>query len=417
MHAHALARGTSTEHASRRAPARSQDEVAAVRTDHHPFASGPAAVLRLQRLVGNGAVTGLVQRYYEPKVGDGKEKYRFSDNDGMAVKEEAAEGGKEVWATQDLMDAANQTLQSAGSAIVLNKGGSGEWPQDNGNKLVEVAPGIRDLKADKSDAPDVARIKAANRSGKKQSKDSEGVKDSTLALWTDCGRASRVVTGGMVAAKYSKGKISASTRKDTDPEVFSSNMFTRVVTPFLEADESTPYLKEGVHYTVDPKDSNHWLLLAPSDAQQARSMYWELGSKGRDLFDRFASINNYANPEVGQTYTIVSESSMPGYKESGFTWNFHWAGVIMKDGGDNLTLEGYAVMAGDEEVAELRKKFKGKRLEKELDKLGDKYAAWLNRSWVCQMYGTKISAQTFHSQHLKSGTHGNRATTMVAGAK
>src|SRR2546423_1568025 len=82
-----------------------------------------ADLLRLQRSVGNHAVAGMLQRYYEPKIGNSTAKYRFSDNDGMAVKEEASEGGKQVWATQDLMDSANATLKSAGSAVKLNKGG------------------------------------------------------------------------------------------------------------------------------------------------------------------------------------------------------------------------------------------------------------------------------------------------------
>ena len=108
---------------------------------------------------------------------------------------------------------------------------------------------------------------------------------------------------------------------------------------------------------------------------------------------------------------------MPGFKRHGFTWNFHWAGVIMKDGGDNLTLEGYAVMAGEQEIADLRATYTGAELDKKLKELGAKYAEWINREWVCQMYGTRKLAQTFHQQHLKSGTHGTRATTMAAGAK
>ena len=111
---------------------------------------------------------------------------------------------------------------------------------------------------------------------------------------------------------------------------------------------------------------------------------------------------------------MVSESDMPGYTETGFTWNFHWAGVIMKDGRDNLTLEGYAVMAPDEEINALKLKYKGKKLEKKLDELSNKYASWINRDWVCQIYGTQKKTQTFHEQHLASGTHGTRGTTMAA---
>ncbi len=378
----------------------------------------PTDLVRLQSTVGNQAVSRmLAQRYYEPQVGNSKAKYRFSDNDGIALKAEQAEGGRQVWATRELMDSANTALKSAGSAIKLVKGGGATWPQENGNVLNQVAPTIRDLKQRSSDTPATEKLKAANRSGAQQTPDSEGVKDSTLALWTDCGSASRVVTGGMVAAKYKKGTISASTRKSYDPAVFADTVYSKVIVPFMEAAVSTSFMKEGVHYTVDPDDADHWLLLAPTDANQARKMYWELGSKGRRAFDKFAGINASANPEVGQTYTTVSEAKMPGFKRHGFTWNFHWAGVIMKDGGDNLTLEGYAVMAGEQEIADLRATYTGAELDKKLKELGAKYAEWINREWVCQMYGTKKLAQTFHQQHLKSGTHGTRATTMAAGAK
>ncbi len=358
-----------------------------------------------------GRAAAPIQRYEDFTDSDGN--YRIGDNAGMAVKEESAEGGQEVWATEALMGQANKKLLSEKSAIVLVKGG-GSWGMD-GNKWVDIHPQIRDLSV--SSDTDAEKLKAANRSGAAQTQDSEGVKDETLALWTDCGEASRTVTGGMVAATYKKGSISAKSRVSTDPEVFSNTMYKNVVVPFMESDVSTPFLKEGVHYKVDDKDPNLWLLLAPADSGQARKMYWSLGEKGRDAFDKFAGINKYANPEVGQTYTIVSESKMPGYKEKGFTWNFHWAGVIMKDGPDNMTLEGYAVMAGDEEIEELKRNYSGAELDKKLEELEDKYASWINRSWVVQMYGTKKAGQTFHEQHLGSGTHGTRATTMAAKKK
>jgi hypothetical protein len=356
-----------------------------------------------------------IQRYQDYTDTDGN--YRLSDEEGMAVKEESAEGGQEVWATKKQMDDANKKLLKAKSAIMLVSNGGSWGPFPKGTTLTGVAPRIRDLAADPGDSTETETLKAANRTGKEQEEDSEGVKDETLALWTDCGEASRVVTGGMVAGSYKKGKISYTSRKSYDPSVFSDSMYGKVIFPFMEADVSTPYLKEGVHYEEDKIDKDTWLLLAPKNKAQAKKMYWSLGDKGRDEFDKFAGINAYANPNIGETYTIISESDMPGYKESGFTWNFHWAGVIMKDGGDNLTLEGYAVMAGDKEIEDIKKKYKGKERKKKLQELEDKYASWVNRSWVVQMYGTKQKDQTFHEQHLGSGTHGNRATTMTAKKK
>jgi hypothetical protein len=81
------------------------------------------------------------------------------------------------------------------------------------------------------------------------------------------------------------------------------------------------------------------------------------------------------------------------------TWNFHWAGVVMKAGADNITLENYAIM-----------------FPKTGDPVKDKENRqraydWTNTDWVFQMYGTVKEGQTFHEQHLKSGTHGTKATT------
>jgi hypothetical protein len=75
---------------------------------------------------------------------------------------------------------------------------------------------------------------------------------------------------------------------------------------------------------------------------------------------------------------------MPGFKKNkGMTWNFHWAGVVMKDGDNNVTLENYAVA---------------------LD--GPDGYAYVDRAWAFQMYGTKKVGQTFHEGHLASRTHG-----------
>ena len=35
----------------------------------------------------------------------------------------------------------------------------------------------------------------------------------------------------------------------------------------------------------------------------------------------------------------------------------------------------------------------------------------VNRGYVFQMYGTEKKGQTFHEEHIASGTHGNRGST------
>ncbi len=76
-----------------------------------------------------------------------------------------------------------------------------------------------------------------------------------------------------------------------------------------------------------------------------------------------------ANPGVGSNYY----TKLPSNAATG-GWNYHWAGVILKDGGDNVTLES----AGGLSLGSIGK-----------------------ASWWMQMYGTKNVDQTFKKQlHL-----------------
>jgi hypothetical protein len=113
--------------------------------------------------------------------------------------------------------------------------------------------------------------------------------------------------------------------------------------------------------------------------------YLGLSALQQDAFDQKTGIDRYANPAVGEAYTISSGGNdKPGKS----TWNFHWAGVIFKSttGSDNITMENYAGNATSE--------------------------------WRLQMYGvpTKDNAragQTFHEQHRDAhGQHGETPTTM-----
>lgn len=85
------------------------------------------------------------------------------------------------------------------------------------------------------------------------------------------------------------------------------------------------------------------------------------------------------NPEIGSNYY----TSLPK-NESNVGWNFHWGGVVLKDGGDNVTLES----AGGTSIGSMGK-----------------------QSWWFQMYGTKNVDQTFKKQIHQ--THINRNRTLV----
>jgi hypothetical protein len=99
---------------------------------------------------------------------------------------------------------------------------------------------------------------------------------------------------------------------------------------------------------------------------------------------------------------MATEANMQGFQKAGdMTWNFHLAGVVLKDEADNVTLENFAVT------------------EKTAKEAGTTQGKYIDRDWNFDMYGTVNAKgevdedQTFHKEHLDSGTHGTRATSMT----
>lgn len=236
---------------------------------------------------------------------------------------------------------------------------------------------------------------------------------------------------------------------DTPANMMASQVYYDLIPGFISRPDNEAFLKEGVHFIMVDKRSSYategavagaalgaaagaWFLgigavpgalvggllgglggaaigsgieksservrqyITPKDATHAKQMYWELGEAGRDRFDQEAGINHYANPEIGESYSMATEPEMPGFKQAGdSTWNFHWAGVIMKDGGDNVTLENYAMMADASGLVN-----------------GIPQADYINRDWGFYMYGTQDKDQSFHAAHLGTGTHGTHATSI-----
>jgi hypothetical protein len=167
---------------------------------------------------------------------------------------------------------------------------------------------------------------------------------------------------------------------------------------FIADPANEKFLVRDHHFT---EDAGKKTLVKITDALQAKVLYHRLKQVGQDAFDKAAGINHYANPNIGESYTMASEANMPGFKQQGDIWNFHWAGVVMKDGADNVTLENFAVT---EEAAQGAGVAQGK---------------YIDRNWNFDMYGTVDASgavdesQTFHNEHLDSGTHGSQATSMA----
>ncbi|MGV3611412.1 MAG: hypothetical protein ACO1N0_10710 [Fluviicola sp.] len=89
------------------------------------------------------------------------------------------------------------------------------------------------------------------------------------------------------------------------------------------------------------------------------------------------------NPALGSNYYTELPKNA-----SNVGWNYHWGGVVLKDGGDNVTLES----AGGTSLGSLGK-----------------------QSWWFEMYGTKKVDQTFKKQVHQTHINRNRALVDQAG--
>jgi hypothetical protein len=123
-------------------------------------------------------------------------------------------------------------------------------------------------------------------------------------------------------------------------------------------------------------------------ADKLWGFYRSVPKEERDRIDKELGIGKYAEPEVGEGFVIVSGGeprSGHATDEPGHTWNFHWAGVVMKslDRADTITLENDAST-------------KAKGVE--------------NTEWRFQMYGRED--QSFHAESVESEEFGEWPTTV-----
>jgi hypothetical protein len=266
---------------------------------------------------------------------DAGEDLRISDDGNMAVEQASKYGSKYLYAKSALIDSANQELRDVGSVIRLKAGGTtlkGPSPDGNGNRTLSRV---------------IARNIVTNTEG------------NDLEIWADCGRSGRDVMGA--GGGTGGGNMTGVYKKKHG---FLGTLFNADTTRKTSASGPKAMAKEIY------------------DKLGGRDAYDNLSANEKDAFDQEARINRYAEPGVGEGFTMASGGA--NYKGKS-TWNFHWGGVIMVSGGDRVTLENYAV--GDASVK--------------------------NKEWDFQMYGPATKAgQTFHDQHKATKQHGNAPTTI-----
>jgi hypothetical protein len=342
---------------------------------------------------GGGAATATVQRYVALHVLGTPSKASSTGASVVVPK-------RTLYAESSLVATANTALKGVG-----NHGSHIKLVEDAGDTMTQNAIKLNRVKPEwvahaGGDGNHDGAAKANNGGA-----DSEGSTSGDMALWTDCGRSSGAVTGSQLTGDrkvvYQNGgkeQVSAgfddpSQKYHDAPHNFSNQVYFDLMPAFIKNPANAKYVVSGVHYT---EASGVKTPVAIADAKQAKTLYAQLTADGRDAFDKAAGINHYANPNIGESYTMATEADMPGFKEtSKKTWNFHWAVVVLKDGADNVTLENFAV-TGDYAKSK-----------------GAPQSSFVDRDWNFDMYGTGDKSQTFHKEHLDSNTHGNTATSMA----
>jgi hypothetical protein len=331
-----------------------------------------------------------VQRYMEPADDS---PWRIADDGTMAVMQDGSAGGQTLLATAERVSEANGALENAGKkGSFIRLESDGKKYEFEGKTLENVKPVYHDATEDESFNAEMAQ---ANKPG---APDATGDTSDKFAMYADCGRSSRSVmgsTGEAPKAQVLLGGQVVDTGRAYNPGAWTDATYLEGMRAFLKP-ENKAYMKVGVHYR------RRGGFIQPNDGKQAKAQWGALNDRGKDAFAKSLGINQYANPEIGGGYTMATGYDLPGFSEAGNkVWNFHWAGVVMKAGTDNVTLENYAVgfpRTGDAKKDEENRK---------------RAYDWTNKDWLFQMYGVRFKGQSFHEQHLATGTHGSQATSFA----
>lgn len=327
---------------------------------------------------GNGQ---SIQRYHEEI--QGSDTFRVADDVSVAVV--YGYPNHELYALPGKAATANTALKNVGSGITLT--------EESTQKTFKKGSSTQALK----------KVIPTNTQNK--------TKGDKMDLWADCGKSCGVVVGGTNrVALYNNPSTGA--KAETAP-VSPARMKAEIMEQWLNHKKADPATKPAEKTKIDSiiaqaqtlKTQMDQLLkdyskaTASADKTRIASAYSatgdKLGEKVMEFYnslttseqlaiDKLLKINTFANPSVGQGYTISSGGApYPGKS----TWNFHWGGVVMEsnDKKDKVTLENYAV--GDPSVQ--------------------------NKDWDIAMYGILKEDQTFHYQHKDSQLHGQSPTTMA----
>jgi len=319
----------------------------------------------------SGTSAPAVQFYKEVTGKDG-ETHRVSDDGDMIVQQwvnnfkdgsQNQYGTHEFW-TRDNPEEWSESLEDVGSVIEL------ENDPDQANTAPWGTPS------------EYNKVWQTNTE--------TGTDGDDLELWADCGRSARDVTGvGDGTGWNTDGQMTAVYNKERDATFWEKvGRFTDT----WDWDSDMKVMAEMETKASSPKAMKLEILssLLGGTGEEAVAKYEAMSDEERLAFDAKAGINRAAAPEVGEGYTMAShgnsypvanerdryyDKNKDGYVDQ---WNFHWAGVVGRSGGDTVSLENYATGDVDEQ----------------------------NTDWEHQMYGSK-DGQTFWDNHKETKQHGD----------
>lgn len=344
-------------------------------------------------LATSEAESEVAEREPEPMVSDGPiQAYMESTLNGAAAQVSSdlslatvPEDSHGLYAASGMVNESNEKLEAVGAKIRLQETGETGEVEAEGKKktLNKVLP-----------------MNMFN-----------GTSGEDMQLYADCGRSNSMVTGSLDRkANYTdlKGKEKQSKSGDpaamkleifrhvfdtlkNDPEYAENASLQRVVTTFYKYEKQSYDLQDEIAAATDERTE--------AKLKKKQSLYWQrmleaydrIPGRTRKKFDEELGINDFANPDVGEGYTISSGGNYHANMKDQ-TWNFHWGGVVMKsnNGKDNVTLENYAV--GDWDAQ--------------------------NNDWAYAMYGVGSEGkQSFHSKMNATKGFGKRPTTMAIGKR
>ena len=318
---------------------------------------------------------------YKEKEDDNGNMVRISDDGAMAVEQYTSEwddgstqenGTHSFWALPELMSGFNKRLKGVGSVAELET-------------LSDEESSYHDAFGDKR-----KQVSATNHA--------TGTSGDDLSIWADCGRSARDVMGAGKGEGGMKGGAMTAVYNKARKAGFFEKMGNLFKTGSWDSDLEIMEEKETKAYNPTAMKQEILTDLLGGTYKEAIAKYEGMSPKERQAFEQKAGINRYAAPEVGEGYTMASHGD--AYKavtdrDKAFDarnnktgamgpdglvdeWNFHWAAVVAKSGGDTVSLENYATGVPEEK----------------------------NGDWEHQMYGSK-PGQTFWDQHKDTKQHGD----------